>query len=94
MCIGEGDSGAEDGDTRVFVEGKTRKRREGGACGPLEAFTPAKQARLRRAVAAYLERNDAWDAPCRMDLACVSIDERSTAHVEYYRDVLQEGDMY
>ena len=80
---------AEDGATLVFVEVKTRAK--GGMQRPFEALTAVKKERLVRAAQAWMAAHDAWDVPCRFDLACV---ERSTGtyQTELIRNVIEYAD--
>jgi len=68
---GEVDLICLDGDTVVFVEVKTRG--PGSLGRPDQAVTPAKQARLVRAAAAFLSGRDWWDRPCRFDVVAVVV---------------------
>ena len=54
LCGAEIDVVGRDGETIVFVEVRSRSRREHG--GPLETVGPAKQARIARAATAFLAR--------------------------------------
>lgn len=60
---------AEEGDTLVFVEVKTRAAT--GRQQPHEALTPAKRTALTKAAAHYLGEHDLWHRPCRFDLVSV-----------------------
>lgn len=59
----------QDGEEIVFLEVKTRA--EHGLASPAEALTPEKRRRLIRAAQAWLSAHDAWERPCRFDLASV-----------------------
>ena len=78
-----------EGDTLVFVEVKTRAR--GGMQSPVEALTPVKQERLVRAARHWLADHDAWDSPCRFDLACVTA-QGDHYQTELIRDVIVFGE--
>ena len=80
---------AEDGETLVFVEVKTRTA--GGMQRPFEALTPAKKERLCRAAQAWLEAHDAWGRPCRFDLVCVT-SHAGTYQTELIRNVIEYGE--
>ena len=80
---------AEERDTVVFVEVKTRA--EGGLQSPFEALTPAKKERLCRAAQAWLEAHEAWSRPCRFDLVCVT-SRAGTYHTELIRKVIEYGE--
>lgn len=79
---GEVDIIARRAHTTVFVEVKTRST--AGFGGPLDAVTPAKQAKICRAAVAYLQANDLWDAPCRFDAIGILTGkgEPTVTHVE------------
>lgn len=68
--LGEIDLIAKDGKTLVFIEVKTRRNHRYGT--PQEAVTLAKQAKLRKVAAYYLQRLD-QDIPCRFDVLAVTI---------------------
>ena len=80
---------AEERDTVVFVEVKTRA--EGGIQRPFEALTPVKKERLYRAAQAWLEAHDAWSRPCRFDLVCVT-SRAGTYQTELIRNVIEYGE--
>lgn len=80
---------AEEGDTLVFVEVKTR--RAGGMQSPWECLTPAKRARLRRAAKAWLSSHGCWHRPCRIDLACVTA-EQDRYTTELIRNAVDYGE--
>ena len=80
---------AEERDTVVFVEVKTRA--EGGLQSPFEALTPTKKERLCRAAQAWLEAHDAWSRPCRFDLVCVT-SRAGTYQTELIRNVIEYGE--
>lgn len=71
----------EDGEELIFLEVKTRA--ENCLVSPLEALTREKRRRLIRAAQAWLSAHDAWERPCRFDLACVTA--RNTGAAEHYR---------
>ena len=53
-----------------FLEVRTRTERY--LVSPAESLTPEKCRRLVRAAQAWLGAHDAWERPCRFDLACVT----------------------
>ena len=71
----------EDGEELVFLEVKTRA--ENSLVSALETLTWKKRRRLIRAAQAWLSAHDAWERPCRFDLACVTTENTATA--ECYR---------
>lgn len=75
-----------EGDTLVFVEVKTRAGN--GLTSPSDAFTPAKRGRVIRAARAWLAAHDAWDCPCRFDLAAVTF-QNGLYHTELMRHVIE-----
>ncbi|HEY44422.1 MAG TPA: YraN family protein [Anaerolineae bacterium] len=75
---GELDLVAQDGETIVFVEVKTRTSKDFG--WPEESVTPVKRHRLQRAALAYLLDQDLSDIFWRIDV--VAIDRTSSGTVE------------
>lgn len=73
-----------DGDDLVVVEVKTRSSPVMGT--GLEAVTPAKLARMRRAIAEWLRRHGATYAGIRFDVVEVA-PVAGTYAVEWFRDV-------
>ncbi|MBR3880837.1 MAG: YraN family protein [Mailhella sp.] len=80
---------AEDRETIVFVEVKTRA--EHGLQRPYEALTPIKKERLCRAAQAWLDAHEAWQRPCRFDLVCVT-SHAGTYQTELIRNVIEYGE--
>lgn len=69
---GEIDLVARQGGDWVIVEVRTRR---GATCGrPEESLTPAKQRRLLRLAAAYLQQRGLEDVPWRIDVVAVEVD--------------------
>jgi putative endonuclease len=75
---GEVDLVAEEGETIVFVEVKTRTSKDFG--WPEESITPVKRRRLQRVALAYLLDQDLSDIFWRIDV--VAIDRTSSGAVE------------
>lgn len=71
---GEIDLVAEDGDTVVFIEVKTRTSQEFG--GPLESITPRKQHRIVQAARHYLTRHRLAGRPVRFDVVGIELTSR------------------
>lgn len=69
--VGELDLVCQDGDACIFVEVKARKSDAFG--GPMAAVTAAKQQRLRRAAACYLQYSKQPNRPCRFDVVGVHL---------------------
>lgn len=81
---------AQEGDTLVFVEVKTRDAH--GMQRPYEALTAVKKERLLRAAQAWLAEHDAWNRPCRFDLVCVAA-RSGTYQTELIRNVIEFADI-
>ncbi len=75
---GEMDLVAQDGETVVFVEVKTRTSKDFG--WPEESITAAKRRRLQRVAMAYLLDQDLMDILWRIDV--VAIDRNRSGGVE------------
>jgi len=75
---GEVDIVAQDGETIVFVEVKTRTTHDFG--WPEESITVTKSRRLQRAAWAYLQAHEMLDAMWRIDV--IAIDRSSSGAVE------------
>lgn len=82
---GELDLIMRDGDYLVFVEVRSRRHSRYGT--PAESITPAKQQRLLRTAAIYLQRQP-LDAPCRFDVVAMVI-TGSEPRIEWIRDAFQ-----
>lgn len=81
---GEIDLVALEAGAIVFVEVKGKR---GGSYGcPEEMVTPAKQRRLTRLAAWYLQRRDWLGRPARFDVVAVDWDARGRASVRLFRD--------
>ncbi|WP_370614754.1 YraN family protein [Mumia sp. Pv 4-285] len=78
---GEIDIVAQDGETLVFCEVKTRRTTTHGT--PLEAITAQKAARLRRLAGAYLAQQDRRAAGVRIDVVAVLLPRRGAASVTH-----------
>ncbi len=82
---GELDLIALDGDTVVAVEVKTRRS---AACGsPLEAVTPAKVARLRYLLGAWLAQQEVGFPHARIDVVGVFLPSSGAAQLDHVRGV-------
>lgn len=55
---------------------------------PESAFSPAKQARLIKAAAAWLSAHNAWSQPCRFDLICI-VKNGDHYNLEHYCHVIE-----
>ena len=75
---GEVDLVAQDGETVVFVEVKTRTSKDFG--WPEDSVTTAKQRRLQRSAMAYLLDQDLMDVLWRIDV--IAIDRNRSGGVE------------
>jgi putative endonuclease len=79
--VGELDLICQDGDACVFIEVKARQSDAFG--GPLAAVTAAKQNRLRRAAACYLQHAQQTNRNCRFDVVGVHL---VTGHITWIQD--------
>ena len=69
--LGEVDLVAQEGDTTIFVEVKTRKSVE---CGmPQESITPAKQSQILKTALMYLKKNSLGNGNYRFDVVSIII---------------------
>lgn len=86
---GELDLVAQDGDTIVIVEVKTRS---GGAYGrPEDALTQTKRRRLLRTAWAYLEQNGLLDADWRVDVIAIETSRGGAiGRVDHYENVVED----
>ena len=75
---GEVDLVAQEGETVVFVEVKTRTSKDFG--WPEDSVTTTKQRRLQRSAMAYLMDQDLIDVPWRIDV--IAIDRNRSGEVE------------
>lgn len=75
---GEVDLVAQEGETVVFVEVKTRTSKDFG--WPEDSVTTTKQRRLQRSAMAYLMDQDLIDVPWRIDV--IAIDRNRSGGVE------------
>ena len=69
---GEIDIIAQEGETLVFVEVKSRWSHKSGF--PEEAITPQKESQLRKIAEAYCALNDIQDTECRFDVIAIMFD--------------------
>lgn len=80
---GEIDIIAQDGETIVFCEVKTRRSGDFGT--PAEAVGAAKARRLRRLAAEWLAAHGGGGRDVRFDIVEVVLPGRGAAHVEHIR---------
>lgn len=85
---GELDLVAQDKDTLVFVEVKTRSTDARGEPG--QAVGRAKQMRLIRAASRYLSAHKAWDRPCRFDVISIVIRNKEP-EITHWEDSIDVG---
>ena len=71
--LGEIDIIAQDEETRVFIEVKTRSSEGFGL--PEEAVSPAKQRQICRVAQGYLASTGLHDVPVRFDVVAITISE-------------------
>lgn len=86
---GEIDIIAEDDETLVFVEVKTRQNALFGS--PFEAVTARKQRQLIRAALDYLVRQEQAERSLRFDVVAVTMDG-GTPHFELLKNAFALGD--
>lgn len=82
-ALGELDIVAVDRGCVVAVEVKTRRTATFGS--PLEAVTPAKMARLRKLLGAWLASQSRSFTDVRVDVIGVTLPSAGAAHVEHVR---------
>ncbi len=83
---------ARDGEELVFVEVKTRKRKDRKDAIPVyAAFTPHKRKKIITAARLFLAERGMRDIPCRFDLICVEYLPDGHMEVEHYTDVIELG---
>jgi putative endonuclease len=86
---GELDLVAQDGDTVVVVEVKTRSGRTFGL--PEEALTPRKQRHLLRTAWTYLERSGLLESNWRIDLIAIEVSPGGAIErVDHYKNVVDD----
>ena len=85
--IGEIDLIAERGRLLVFVEVKTRRGSTYGL--PAQAVTPAKQRRIARVAAIYLQRRGWAARPCRFDVIQVFAGPEGVERVDHIEDAFR-----
>jgi putative endonuclease len=78
---GEIDLVAQEKETFLFIEVKTRRSRAFG--DPLEAITPTKLRRLHILARTWLRMNSRLGAPFRIDCASVLIDRNGAIDIDY-----------
>lgn len=82
--FGEIDIIAEEGDTLVFVEVKTRSSAVFGS--PLEAVDARKQQRMAKAALAYLSSRKLHDRAARFDVVAVHLQPQQRPRIEHVRN--------
>lgn len=85
--LGEIDIVAQDGDCLVLVEVRTRRGERFGA--PEESVGRAKQERLARLAAAYVQAED-WQGPWRIDVVAVTLQpDGSVSRMAHYANAVE-----
>ena len=84
---GEIDLVAQEADTLVFVEVKTRGGRGYGT--PAEAVHAAKRARMARVAAVWLQRHGGAPPPCRFDVVEVTGEGNGRLAAHHVRDAFR-----
>lgn len=87
---GEIDLVCRKGSTLVFIEVKSRRSLSAGH--PLEALTPAKQARLRRATSIYMMRSEHPEASYQIDLVAILLDQEGRVQEITHLENAVEGE--
>lgn len=82
---GELDLILREGEILVFVEVRSRRYTSYGS--PAESVTPAKQQKLLRAAACYLQRQG-LDPPCRFDVVAI-LQSDGEPRIDWIRDAFQ-----
>lgn len=80
---------AQDGDTLVFVEVKTRSTDKNIPI--YTAFSRQKQHKMHKAAQLYLQSTGQWQAPCRFDLICICGENPRTFTIQHYEHVIEFG---
>jgi putative endonuclease len=83
---GELDIVADDDGALAVCEVKTRRSLAAGT--PAEAVTPLKLARMHRATAVWLARQDRWFPEVRFDVIAVTVPRRGAPRIEHLRAVV------
>ncbi|MBN1299604.1 MAG: YraN family protein [Melioribacteraceae bacterium] len=78
---GEVDIIAQDGDTLVFVEVKSRRNLEYGM--PVYAVTKAKQMQLKKIAEAFISENNIKDTDCRIDVVTVLFRKNASPEIDH-----------
>ena len=84
--LGEIDLIAEEGETLVFVEVKTRSSKN---CGhPLESITPSKKRQIEKVALEYLSKNRQFERNIRFDAVAVFfLPPGNAPEIELVRDI-------
>ncbi len=92
--LGEIDIIAQDRQTIVFVEVKTRRSHRAGH--PSEAVTRTKQKQLTRAALAWLKRNGMLERPARFDVIAIIWTQDGKPRIEHFEHAFEAigGGMY
>lgn len=93
--LGEIDIIAQDGESIVFVEVKTRKSIAAGH--PVEAITPHKQRQMTRAALAWLKRHKLLEHRARFDVVAIIWGDNKVPVIEHYTNAFEptgDGQMY
>ena len=84
MFRGEIDIIAQDRNTLVFVEVKTRKSRDFGL--PEESVIPSKQQQIKKIAQGFLAKNNLQDVECRFDVISLFIDENEGYSIHHIKN--------
>lgn len=84
---GEVDIVAQDGQTFVFVEVKTRRTLNYGV--PQLALTPFKQRQISKAALTWLLKHRRQDRPARFDVIAILLESDVTYSIEHIKDAFE-----
>ena len=87
--LGEIDIVAQDGDTTVFVEVKSRAGDEFG--GAAAAVTAWKQRKVALMAMNYISRHRLEDTPCRFDVVTVDVVDGQPPRIEVYPNAFESA---
>lgn len=75
---------AQDGETLVFVEVRTKSKTDRGM--PEETLTKKKLRRMKKTAELYMAFNR-YEGLARLDAVCIVIERNRTTHMEHYKGI-------
>lgn len=75
---------AQDGETLVFVEVRTKSKTDRGM--PEETLTKKKLRRMKKTAELYMAFNR-YEGLARLDAVCIVIESNQTTHMEHYKGI-------